>query len=87
MAPAAAEVGPPRELAWTDYLTRLEQANIANSLNNLRTFPRLRALIEAGQIATHGAYFGVAMGELSIRDEKTGEFVPALEGGIARTRA
>jgi len=76
MAPAAEKVGPQRDLAWTDYLTRLEQANVANSLDNLLTFPGLRKLIESGKVATHGAYFGVAAGELSIRDETSGEFLP-----------
>jgi carbonic anhydrase len=60
MAPAAETVGPQRELSWPDYLTRLEQANVVNSLTNLLTFPRLRTLIERGDIATHGVYFGVA---------------------------
>jgi carbonic anhydrase len=77
MAPAAEKIGSQRDLSWTDYLTRLEQANVANSLDNLRTFPGLRRAIELGRIAIHGAYFGVATGELSIRDEATGEFVPA----------
>ena len=75
MAPAAEKAGPPEGLAWTDYLTRLEQANVANSLDNLKTFPRLRKLIERGEIAIHGAYFGVATGQLFLRDEATGEFV------------
>jgi carbonic anhydrase len=75
MAPAAAKAGPQRDLSWPDYLTRLEQANVGNSLDNLKTFPRLRQLIETGQVAIHGAYFGVATGELLMRDEKTGAFV------------
>jgi carbonic anhydrase len=76
MAPAAATVGPPDDgTAWADYLTRLEQANVANSLDNLLTFPRLRKLVEQGEVALHGAYFGVAKGELSVRDEATGTFV------------
>jgi carbonic anhydrase len=74
MAPAAETVGPQRELSWPDYLRRLEQANVVNSLNNLLTFPRLRTLIERGDIATHGAYFGVATGQLSLRDAASGEF-------------
>ena len=77
MAPAAAKAGPQRDLSWADYLTRLEQANVANSLDNLKTFPRLRHLIETGVIAIHGAYFGVATGALLMRDEATGVFVPA----------
>jgi carbonic anhydrase len=76
MTPAAEKAGPQRELSWPDYLTRLEQANVGNSLDNLKTFPRLRQLIETGQVAIHGAYFGVATGELLMHDEKTGAFVP-----------
>jgi carbonic anhydrase len=76
MTPAAEKAGPQRDISWADYLTRLEQANVANSLDNLKTFPRLRKLIELGQVAIHGAYFGVATGELSIHDDTTGEFIP-----------
>jgi carbonic anhydrase len=76
MAPAAEKAGPQHDLSWTDYLTRLEQANVANSLDNLKTFPGLLHLIETGEVAIHGAYFGVATGELSLRDEKTDAFVP-----------
>jgi carbonic anhydrase len=74
MAPAMRKVGPRGSLPRSDYLTRLEQANIANSLDNLRTFPRLRKLIERGDVTIHGAYFGVATGELLVRDEASGEF-------------
>jgi carbonic anhydrase len=80
MAPAAAKAGPQRDLSWPDYLTRLEQANVGNSLDNLKTFPRLRQLIETGQVAIHGAYFGVATGELLMRDERTGAFVAVTPG-------
>jgi len=76
MAPAAAKVGPRGGLSRADYIMRLEQANIVNSLDNLMTFPRLCSLVEGGQIAIHGAYFGVATGDLLVRDETTGEFVP-----------
>jgi carbonic anhydrase len=86
MAPAVEKAGPRSELSWTDYLTRLEQANVANSLDNLRTFPQLRRLIEAGQIAVHGAYFGVATGELSLRDEATGAFTSVAAGDLALRR-
>jgi carbonic anhydrase len=76
MAPAAEKAGPQDTLSWADYITRLEQANVANSLDNLKTFPRLRELIASGRIAIHGAYFGVAMGDLLLRDESTGAFAP-----------
>jgi carbonic anhydrase len=76
MAPAAQKAGPQQNLSWGDYLTRLEQANVANSLDNLKTFPNVEASIARGALTIHGAYFGVAKGELSVRDEATGEFRP-----------
>jgi carbonic anhydrase len=76
MAPAAEKVGAHDGIAWSDYLARLEQANVGNSLDNLRSFPRLNQLIERGEVAIHGAYFGVATGQLSVRDETTGTFAP-----------
>jgi carbonic anhydrase len=76
MEPAMKKVGPRGSLSPADYLTRLEQANVANSLDNLMTFPRLAKLIERGDVATHGAYFGVATGELSVMDRDTGTFRP-----------
>ena len=41
------------------------------------TFPRLKKLIERGAVSIHGAYFGVATGQLSVLDRATGEFRPA----------
>jgi len=76
MAPAAAKVGPRGDLSRTEYLERMEKASIVNTLDNLMTFPRLRKLIERGAVTLHGAYFGVATGELSVLDRTTGEFVP-----------
>ena len=76
MAPAMQKVGPPGTLSRQAYLTKLEQANVANSLDNLMTFPRLRKLIERGRVLIHGAYFGVATGQLSVMDRETGEFRP-----------
>jgi carbonic anhydrase len=84
MAPAAEKAGPHEGLSWPDYLTRLEQANIENSLDNLRTFPRLRKQIERGEVATYGAYFGVATGQLSVRDDNTGAFVQVTARDPAR---
>jgi carbonic anhydrase len=83
MAPAADRAGPQRDLSWLAYLTRLEQANVANSLDNLKTFPGLRKSIERGEVAIHGAYFGVATGELLMRDEATGEFVSVTASDLA----
>jgi carbonic anhydrase len=76
MAPAAEKVGARGSMPRTDYLERMEKASIVNTLDNLMTFPRLSKLIERGAVALHGAYFGVAKGELSVLDRATGEFRP-----------
>jgi len=73
MAPAA-EKTPREGLSPADYLARLEQENVINSLYNLMTFPQAGRLIERGDVALHGAYFGVAKGELSVLDRESGEF-------------
>jgi carbonic anhydrase len=82
MAPAA-EKTPRGDLSPAEYLKRLEHANIANSLDNLMTFPRLRKLIERGSVALHGAYFGVATGDLSVLDKASGEFRRVMPGAAA----
>jgi carbonic anhydrase len=84
MTPAAERVGPRGGLSPADYLRRLEQANIVNSLDNLMTFPRLRSLIERAKVMVHGAYFGVATGELSVRDPTNGEFTQIARDDYAR---
>ena len=45
MAPAAAKAGAQGASSDDDYLARLEQASIANSLDNLMTFPGVRTAI------------------------------------------
>src|SRR5690242_20097446 len=83
MAPALEKVGPRGALEPAEWIARLEQANVVNSLENLKTFPRLRKLIERGDVAIHGAYFGVATGELLVHDEASGAFVPVTAAGAA----
>jgi carbonic anhydrase len=86
MSPAAAKVGPRGERSAADYLSRLEQANVVNSLDNLMTFPRLRERIERGQVTLHGAFFGVATGDLSVLDKASGEFKPIERPGAGAPR-
>ncbi|HWP27339.1 MAG TPA: carbonic anhydrase [Xanthobacteraceae bacterium] len=74
IAPAADRVEKRAGESFADYLARLEQVVIGNSLENLLTFPWLRQRVERGELATHGAYFDVATGILSARDPATGEF-------------
>ena len=76
MAPAAEKVGARGAMSRAEYLERMEKASIVNTLDNLMTFQGLRKLIERGAVKLHGAYFGVAKGELSVLDRATGEFRP-----------
>jgi carbonic anhydrase len=84
MSPAAEKLGPRGTLSRDEYLTRLEQANVVNSIDNLMTFPRLRTVIERRQVLVHGAYFGVATGQLSVRDPATEKFVQVAADDHAR---
>ena len=81
IAPAAEKVGARESMPRTEYLERMEKASIVNTLDNLMTFPRLRKLIERGAVTLHGAYFGVAKGELSVLDRATGDFRPVGSSG------
>jgi carbonic anhydrase len=83
MAPAAART-PRGDLSAENYLTKLEHANIVNSVENLMTFPRVAALIDSGALFVHGAYFGVATGQLSVLDRASGTFMPVAAEQHAR---
>lgn len=87
MAPAMNKVGPRGSLSPMDYLRTLEQANIINSLDNLMTFPRLAKLVQGGDIAIHGAYFGVATGALSVCTRENTDFVPVAQAEHAKVLA
>ena len=77
--PAARRLGPRPKVGFDDWLRRLELAAIEHSLENLMTFPCVRTLVERGKLSLHGAYFGIASGQLLLRDPATGAFAP-LEG-------
>jgi carbonic anhydrase len=75
--PAAQALGP----RGTDeeparYLTRLEQASLLRMLDNLLTFPWIRARVGRGALRLHAAYFDVATGRLEIGDPRDGSFAP-----------
>jgi carbonic anhydrase len=76
VSPAAATVGGRGTRPLDEYLAILEQASVACSLDNLRTFPFVRALVEAGELSLHAAYFDVATGLMSVRDPGHGTFGP-----------
>ncbi|AWN37827.1 carbonic anhydrase [Methylobacterium radiodurans] len=77
VAPAEAKAG---DSSAPDYLTRLEHAMVSQSLENLLTFPFIKERVDAGKVQLHGAHFGVATGQLLVRDPETGDFAPAVDG-------
>ena len=62
-----------------DFTTRIEKAAVFRSLENLQTFPFVKARVERGELHLHGAYFGVAEGSLFVLDPVTKEFRKAGE--------
>jgi carbonic anhydrase len=72
--PAAEMVGSRDDRPLADYLTQLEQASIAKTLDNLMTFPWVHALVQCQCLHLHAAYFDVATGLLTVRDPEAGVF-------------
>ncbi len=52
----------------------LEQRTINASIENLRSFPFVKAREEAGKLALHGAYFDVGSGSLIVRAGDGGSY-------------
>jgi carbonic anhydrase len=54
----------------------LAKESVRQSLDNLRSHPRLAALEQAGALRLHGAYFEIATARLLALDEASGQFRP-----------
>jgi carbonic anhydrase len=54
------------------FETSVERASVEHSLANLRTFPWVRRREVDRQLALHGAWFDIALGELHVYDESDG---------------
>jgi carbonic anhydrase len=73
--PAADALGEG-SAARADYLSRLEQASVVATLDNLLTFPWIRSVVEEQQLQLIAAYFDVGNGELTVYDPQTRAFAP-----------
>jgi carbonic anhydrase len=60
-----------------DFVVRIEKAAVFRSLENLMTFPFVKAQVASGALTLHGAYFGVAEGSLFVLDKQSKEFKSA----------
>lgn len=72
--PAAEQLQNASVMTDAERQTAMERISIRNSIENLRTFPYVRALEDAGDIAIHGAWFDISNGELWIMDSDTRDF-------------
>jgi carbonic anhydrase len=72
---AAEQIGSNDIMTQTERQTALERVSIRNSINNLRTFPEIKALEKEGKIALHGAWFDISTGELWVMDAETRDFI------------
>ncbi|WP_298428047.1 carbonic anhydrase [Rhodoblastus sp.] len=73
LAPAAEKIGEPTE-PLQNWSERLAWESIKQSIANLRSFPYIATLEQRGWLNLHGAYFGVAGGELMALDPSDGTF-------------
>jgi len=75
-----------KALARTDLTTIEEKAHacelnaIETSLANLRTFPWVKARLEAGRLQLHGWYYDMVSGDLLALDAEAGRFVSLWQG-------
>lgn len=76
VAPAIEKAG---DSTAPDFITRLEHAMVSQSMENLLTFPFVAERVKNGMLAIHGAHFGVATGQLWVRDPQSGDFARLLE--------
>ena len=74
--PAAQAVDQAGDQADADYLSRLERASIVKTLDNLTTFPEIRARVNERHLQLLGAYFDVGTGDLTMYDPGSGGFAP-----------
>ena len=77
LRPVAAEFGANQFLTRHERQSALERAAIRHSIANLRTFPCVSILEKKGRLALHGAWFGIAEGELWTMDADSGDFTRA----------
>ena len=74
LADVAAKLKSTDVLTDAERQTALERISIRNSITNLRTFPRVKELEEAGKLHLHGAWFDISTGELWVMDPENGDF-------------
>jgi carbonic anhydrase len=75
----AAMTPVPASCSPAERMTLVERASVEHSLANLRTFPWVRLRETRNELALHGAWFDIGVGELHVYDEQAASWsdVPA----------
>jgi carbonic anhydrase len=79
LAPAAESIAANQSLTGAERQTALERISVANSIENLRTFPCVSILESRQRLRLHGAWFDISSGELWVLDAATGNFFNAAD--------
>lgn len=74
LKPTAEQIQSNDIMTTAERQTALERISIRNSINNLRSFPNIRALEAQDMVRLHGAWFDISTGELWVMDAATGDF-------------
>ncbi len=74
LAPAAERIAGNSLMTMSERQTALERISIRYQIENLRTFPRVKALEDKGSLTLYGAWFDISAGELWVMDPATGDF-------------
>ncbi|KZM38199.1 carbonic anhydrase [Bartonella bacilliformis] len=74
LAPAGKAVASNPWMTAKEQQTALEHISIRYSLENLETFPWLKARKDEGLLKLHGAWFDISSGELWSMEQETGNF-------------
>lgn len=74
LAPAAEIVSGNQMMTQAERQTALERISIRFQIDNLRSFPWIKAREEKGELSLHGAWFDISEGELWTMDPETGDF-------------
>ncbi len=79
LQPAMANIKNEDDIPLAEKQHALEYASIQNSLQNLRSFPAIVELENAGKLHLHGAWFDISLGTLWVLDSKTSAFAQIKE--------
>ena len=71
------------QLTGTEFTDALGQRNVVEQLNNLRSHPSVKALLETGEIRLHGWFYHIGGGQVTAYDKDLDQFV-ALRPSHAR---